>query len=233
LKPGEGLLFIHPALGRLPYRWISHGRDAENKPLPLVLFLHGAGERGSDNHRQLSHFIPELLEKAEGQGLAFHLLAPQCPENAQWVETDWSAPGHKMPNQPSRALALVMAILETWRQRPDVDPARVVLAGISMGGYGVWDLAARRREWFSAAIPICGGGDPSHAETLSALPLWAFHGDRDEEVPVHRTLEMIQAIRARGGDPRMTIFPGGGHDAWTPALRTPGLIPWMFEPTKG
>ena len=126
-----------------------------------------------------------------------------------------------------------MGILREWRQRSDIDSRHVILTGISMGAYGVWDLAARKREWFSAAVPICGGGDPSRAEVYSGLPLWAFHGDQDDVVPVGRTLEMIAAIRRHGGNPRMTIFPGGGHDAWTPALRTPGLIHWMFAPTHG
>jgi predicted peptidase len=109
-----------------------------------------------------------------------------------------------------------------------VDPARIYLTGLSMGGYGTWDLAARQPERFAAILPICGGGDEATAPRLAKLPIWCFHGDADTVVPVERSRTMIAAVRAAGGSPKYSELPGVGHDSWTPAYRDPAVLDWLF-----
>ncbi len=121
-------------------------------------------------------------------------------------------------------------ILREVEQKYPVDPARVYLTGLSMGGFGSWNLASRHPDWFAALVPICGGGDPSHAAELAKIPTWAFHGADDKVVPPSLSQQMIEAIRAAGGKPQYTELPGVGHDSWTPAYKDPnGVLPWMFE----
>ena len=119
----------------------------------------------------------------------------------------------KSPTEPS---ALVLDLIDTVASEYRIDKDRIYLTGVSMGGYGTWDLVARRPELFAAAIPVCGGGDPAQAEKLAKLPIWAFHGDADPLVPVERPRDMIAAIKKAGGEPKYTEYKGVGHDAWTP-----------------
>jgi predicted peptidase len=109
-----------------------------------------------------------------------------------------------------------------------VDPARIYLTGLSMGGYGTWDLAARQPERFAAILPICGGGDEATTARLAKLPIWCFHGDADTVVPVERSRTMIAAVRAASGSPKYSELPGVGHDSWTPAYRDPAVLDWLF-----
>jgi len=113
-----------------------------------------------------------------------------------------------------------------------IDPSRIYLMGISMGGYGTWDLAMRTPQRFAAAVPICGGGDPNHAKKLKGLPIWAFHGDSDTAVPTSRSRDMIQALKDIGEKPIYTELKNTGHDAWTPAINNPELIQWLFKQHK-
>src|SRR5690606_8210741 len=146
---------------------------------------------------------------------------PQCPAGGTWSDALWTRPGSPpMPEQPTEPLQAVIEILEkSLAELPGVDRDRVYLTGLSMGGYGSWELAARKPELFAAVVPICGGGDVKQAPRLAKLPIWAFHGAADDVVPVKCTQEMIEAIREAGGDPRYTEYPGVGHDSWTRTYR--------------
>jgi dienelactone hydrolase len=130
----------------------------------------------------------------------------------------------------------VIAALEDTLQREPIDPARISLTGLSMGGYGSWDLAARMPERFAAVLPICGGGDEATAAKIKDLPIWCFHGDADTAVRVERSRTMIEALRAAGGAPKYSELAGVGHDSWTPAYRDPDVLAWLFaqkKPAKG
>ena len=109
----------------------------------------------------------------------------------------------------------------------------MIVTGVSMGGYGTWQLAAHAPERFAAIAPICGGGNPAWAERLKRMPIWAFHGDEDEVVPLRETTSMIDAVRAVGGEPRLTIYPGVAHDSWTAAYATPELYEWLLAQRRG
>jgi len=124
-------------------------------------------------------------------------------------------------------------LIEALCKEYPIDKGRIYLTGLSMGGYGTWDLISRRPELFAAAIPVCGGGDPAQAEKLAKLPIWAFHGDADPLVPVERPRDMIAAIKKAGGEPKYTEYKGVGHDAWTPTYRDSKVLDWLFEQKKG
>ncbi len=211
----------------LPYRLLQP--DITPTPLPLVLLLHGAGERGDDNVSQLGNGAGEWLggEDARRRYPCIFVL-PQCPTTARWVEVDWSAPSHRIPAEPSRPLAAVQSLLSELAANLPVDATRVYVVGLSMGGYGTWDLISRTPQRFAAAVPICGGGDPLQAPGMASLPLWAFHGARDAVVSVERSRQMIRALRDLGATPRYTELPDVEHDAWNVAFAHPDLRPWLF-----
>jgi len=196
---------------------------------PVVLFLHGAGERGSDNAAQLK-FLPRwMAEPANRRRHPCLLIAPQCRADQAWAAIDWR---QKKPlplaERPTVDLAAAVAALDAVLASEPADPARVYLTGLSMGGFGSWDLAARAPGRFAAVMPICGGGDVAVAGRLAAVPLWCFHGDEDPLVPVGLSRSMVAAIAAAGGTPVYSEIVGVGHDSWTPAYRNPAVLDWLF-----
>jgi len=202
------------------------------KSWPLILFLHGAGERGSDNTRQLKYLpeqmaIPEYYEKHR----AF-VLAPQCPLDRTWSAIDMRTLTVSSSTEPAPEARAVLLLLDEVMEKHPIDRHRVYLTGLSMGGYGAWDLAARCPERWAAVVPICGGGDPATASRMKDLPIWAFQGAKDPVVPPERSREMAEAVRRAGGKPRYTEYPDVAHDSWTPAYRDPELLAWLFAQKK-
>jgi predicted peptidase len=212
------------------YRLLKPATVEPGKQYPLVLFLHGAGERGSDNELQLAYLPTWLAEEENRRRHPCFVVAPQCRADHKWVEIDWSDKS-SLPQQPEPTvdMAAAVAALDAVVQTEPVDPGRVYLTGISMGGYGSWDLAARMPERFAAVIPVCGGGDEATAPKLKALPIWCFHGDADRAVPVERSRTMVEAVKAAGGTVKYTEYEGVGHDSWTPAYRDPATLEWLFK----
>lgn len=213
----------------LAYRVLAPAGVKAGARYPLVLFLHGAGERGTDNLAQLKYLPAWLAEPANREAFPCFVVAPQCRPEKKWADVDWSS-GKSSPQKPVPTLDMLGAIaaLEETLRREPVDPARVYLTGLSMGGYGSWDLAARMPGRFAAVLPICGGGDEATAPKLAKLPIWCFHGDADQAVPVERSRSMIEALRAAGGEPRYSELAGVGHDSWTPAYRDRAVLDWLF-----
>jgi len=211
--------------GELPYRLLLP--DTMNGPAPVLIFLHGAGERGDDNRRQLAHGTDFLRRAASEFGCI--VVAPQCPANSSWAafeRVDGELILHDKLTQP---MELVNALVDSLADEYDVDPNRLYIMGLSMGGYGSWDAIARYPGKFAAAAPICGGGHPSMAHKMVDTPVWAFHGDDDNVVPVERSREMIQAIKDAGGEPKYTEYPGVNHGSWIPTFAEPELLPWIIS----
>ncbi len=212
------------------YRLLKPEKIEAGKEYPVVLFFHGAGERGNDNVNQLKYFPTWMAEPERRAKFPCFVIALQCPANQKWVDRPWD----KKTSQPmlaemSEPMRNAVEILDEVIAHNPVDKDRVYLTGMSMGGYGAWDLAARMPERFAAVAPICGGGDEKQAERLAKLPIWVWHGGADPVVPVERSRQMIEAIKKAGGSPKYTELPGVGHDSWTRAYTDPdGLIPWMF-----
>lgn len=199
---------------------------------PLVVFLHGAGERGRDNEKQLKYLPTWMAEPALRERHPCFLLAPQCREDERWVDISWADKKSTPQGPPTTDVLSVIAALNAVIAAEPVDPGRIYLTGLSMGGYGTWDLAARQPERFAAILPICGGGDEATAPRLAKLPIWCFHGDADSAVPVERSQTMIEALRAAGGTPKYSELAGVGHDSWTPAYRDPDVLAWLFAQKK-
>lgn len=179
------------------------------RPLPLVLSLHGAGERGDDINLVRVHGIPRRL--AAGAGLPFVVVAPQCATDQRW---DVGSLGR---------------LLDLVERTEDVDPDRVYVTGLSMGGRATWSLAIAYPDRFAAIAPICGAGDPSAACRIACVPVWAFHGALDPVVPLERSVEMVEALRASGGDVRFTVYPDAEHDSWTRAYENDHLYEWLLS----
>ena len=143
--------------GSLPYRILSPVTIKAGARYPLVLFLHGAGERGTDNQSQLIHGGPVFLDPNNREKYPAFVVFPQCPENKRWVEVDWSDPNpHHQPKDPSVPMSLVLELLPSLEKSLPINPSRIYVIGLSMGGFGTWDIAARHPDWFAAAVPICG-----------------------------------------------------------------------------
>ncbi len=202
--------------------------------VPLVLFLHGAGERGDDPWQVNRHFVTQIVEPEFRERFPCYVVAPQCPREKTWSAATWSLPDSEaMPPEPTEPMRAAIEILERYLKLPGVDHSRVYLTGLSMGGFGSWELAARHPERFAAVIPICGGGDESQAKRLAGLPIWAFHGAEDRVVPAARSRDLVEAIRRAGGTPKYTEYAETGHDSWSQTYRDPdGALAWMFAQSK-
>ena len=219
--------FAVPGEGTLLYRQhLAPGLPPDAK-IPLVIFLHGIGERGNDNQAQLKHAVLDLITFADANGGAV-VVAPQCPKNELWVNTDFKALAHSMPAEPAAPMKLVLALIDSLTASLPVDPDRVYVTGLSLGGFGTWDIIQRRPKLFAAAIPVCGGGDTALASAIKHIPVWIFHGDADTEIKVSRARDMEAALKTAGGNVKYREYPGVGHDCWTPTYADPDVLKWMF-----
>lgn len=204
---------------------------------PLVLSLHGAGERGNDNAAQLKHDVSKMWadDSIQNKHPGF-VLAPQCPINDKWVDVDWALGPYDQSKVPiSDEMQAVIAILDSLGREFSLDSNRIYVTGISMGGYGAFDIVTRFPNRFAAAYPICGAGDPKRAPAIAMLPLWAIHAADDPTVPVAGSRNMINAMKSAGGQPKFTEYPISqkiGHSAWVPAAKEPGLVAWLYSQVR-
>lgn len=197
---------------------------------PVVLFLHGAGERGDDNVMQLKYLPTWMIEPANRERYPCFLIAPQCRTDGRWADVAWAArESSPQASSPTTDMAAAIAALDAVLDREPADATRIYVTGLSMGGFGTWDLAARTPERFAAILPICGGYDERTAARIVALPTWVAHGDADKAVPVERSRSMVAALKAAGGMPTYVEMPGVGHDSWTPTYRDPAALDWLFR----
>jgi predicted peptidase len=217
---------------KLPYRLLKPIDYDPQQKYPLVIFLHGAGERGDDNQKQLVHGMNDFASDEVMAKYPAFVMAPQCHEGRKWSEVDWSAKSSKLPEQISPALATTLKAAEALQKEFAIDANRVSITGLSMGGYGAWDALSRRPEMFAAAAIICGGGDPAYAAKMKDVPIWVFHGDDDKAVPVGRSREMVEALKAAGATPKYTEYPGVGHNSWARTYADPALYEWLFAQSR-
>lgn len=202
---------LHVKLDYLLYLPKDYGKE-QDKKWPLILFLHGAGERGSDVNVVKKHGPPKLVQgDQETPAKQFIVVSPQCPEGRWW--------------QPQEVIALLDEITEKYK----VDQDRVYLTGLSMGGFGTWDTAMRFPDRFAAIAPICGGGEPRRVGAIKKMPTWVFHGEKDNVVPIAQSEEMVDALKRAGGDPKFTRYPEANHDSWTVTYNNPELYAWFLE----
>ncbi len=214
------------------YRLAAPEKTEEGKAYPLVLFLHGAGERGADNKAQLKHGAMAILKGAATLDEPVYLIAPQCPKE-QW----WSAPRKDRlrlldAGGKNSLLDAVLALVEETAKTHPIDRKRIYLTGLSMGGFGSFDMLIRSPETWAAAIPICGAGDPGKVKNFKHVPIRIFHGGADNVVPPAGSKLMGDALENAGADVKLTLYPGVGHNSWTKTYSDPTVIQWLFSQTK-
>ncbi len=179
---------------------------------PFMLFLHGAGERGNDLEMLKKHGPPRLI--AEGKDFPFIIVSPQCPPGIRW--------------KTNTLIALIDEIIKNY----NVDEDRIYVTGLSMGGYGTWKLANEIPERLAAVIPICGWGDPWTICEIGDLPVWAFHGEKDNVVPVQRSKDLVDALKRCNANVNFTIYPDAEHDSWTKTYDNPQIYEWLLKQNK-
>jgi len=198
----------------LPREYDSQG----GKRWPLILFLHGAGERGTNLQRVAIHGPPSLVK--QGRSFPFIIVAPQCPEDERWQNDS------------------LLKLLEHVMAELKVDAGRVYLTGLSMGGYGTWKLALAHPEKFAAIAPICGGGEyidalpasRTKAAALRSLPVWAFHGAKDSVVPPEESQRMVNALKKIGvKEVNLTVYPEADHNSWAETYNNPEFYEWLLK----
>jgi len=214
---------------RLLYRLLKPMDYDSQEKYPLVVFFHGAGERGDDNHRQLVHGMNEFASDQMMEKYPCFVAAPQCPQGVQWVDTPWTADKHSMPDQPTAPMRLSVELLPVLDKEFSIDPRRIYVMGLSMGGFGAWDAVQRHPNRFAAVVSVCGGGDLARAADIAHIPVWLFHGDSDGVVKTKRSRDMIDALKRAGGSPRYTEYPNTGHDSWSATYSNPEMYDWLFS----
>lgn len=237
-SPYEKKRFIQGA-DTLNYRLLMPEHFDPGEEYPVVLFLHGAGERGSDNEKQLTHGSGLFTKPVNRGAFPAIVLLPQCPGDAYWaqVAVDRSSYPINLEFQyekgPTRPMQLVMDLIRSYQGESYTDDDRIYVMGLSMGGMGTFEILSRMPDTFAAAIPICGGGDPdSVASYAGKVPLWVFHGAQDIVVAPEESLRMVAELLYQGAAPGFTLYDSYNHNSWDGAFAEPGLLPWLFSHSK-
>ena len=184
----------------------------KSEKLPLLIFLHGMGERGADLNKLKVHGPPSFLDQKTD--FPFICISPQCPDTVYWNED------------------LLLPFYEEIMTKYPVDKSRIYLTGLSMGGFGTWASIIAKPDLFAAAAPICGGGDPSKVEAIKEMPIWVFHGAKDDVVPLVRSEEMVNSLKKLGSKVKFTIYPEAFHNSWTETYNNPELYEWFLSHQK-
>jgi predicted peptidase len=228
--------FVSSSGDSLPYRLLRPENEKTGAKYPLVLFLHGAGERGNDNERQLVHGAQMFLNPVNSEKHPAFVLIPQCPSDAYWAYT--SRPGSFSPaempvgQELSPVFKSLKELLDTYLALSQVDKNRIYVIGLSMGGMGTYDMAIRFPELFAVAVPICGTVNPDRLADARKVKFRIFHGDADNIVTVEGSRMAYKALKTAGADVEYIEFPGCGHDSWTSAFNYPGFMDWLFAQKK-
>ncbi len=237
----EKRTFVHPKGDSLLYRILYPENYDRNQKYPLVIFLHGAGERGNDNEKQLTHGADLFLNQENRENFPAIVVFPQCPEDKYWInisireelfgkgDPDFS----QSLEAPSRQLELVHALTKQIIKKEKVDTKRQYIMGLSMGSFGTFEALGRWPKKYAAAIAICGGGNLELAKKYAPhTAIWITHGSKDDVVPVELSRRVHQVLRDHHADVKFTEFPQANHNAWDPTFAIPELLPWLFSKHK-
>lgn len=228
--------FISSRGDTLPYRLLCPEKIEPGKKYPLVLFLHGAGERGTDNEKQLVHGGQMWLNPVNRENYPAFVVAPQCPKTGYWAYSKRPASFYpaKMPADVplSPVFRTVKELLDSYLAMPQVDKSRIYVMGLSMGGMGTFDMAIRYPDIFAAAIPICGTVNPTRLKAAKGVRFRIFHGDADNVVPPESSREAYKALKEARIDVEYIEFPGCNHGSWNPTFNYPDFMQWLFSQKK-
>ena len=232
----ERKVYVSERGDSLLYRLLVPENLDENGKYPLVVFLHGAGERGSDNEKQLTHGGQMFLNPVNREKYPAYVLFPQCPEDGYWAygARPSSFESADMPQSPefTAVFRTLKELIDSYAARQDVDRRRIYIMGLSMGGMGTFDMACRYPDMFAAAIAICGTVNPSRLAVAKDVKFRIFHGDADNVVPVDGSRNAYRALKAAGADVEYIEFPGCNHGSWNPAFCYPDFMEWLFSCRK-
>lgn len=223
----------------LPYRLLLPENFDPAQSYPLVVFLHGRGESGRDNRKQLVHGSSIFLADSFRRKHPAIVVFPQCAANDYWsnVHTLANENGKRsfyfVPDgPPSRSMQLLLGLLDNLQQQFQIKKDQVYAMGLSMGGMGTFELVRRKPGLFAAAIPICGGAHPATARSVRKVKWWVFHGAKDDVVLPHFSEQMVEALQKQKASVRFTLYPNANHNSWDPAFAEPGLLDWLFAQRK-
>ena len=218
----------------LNYRLLTPVTVEAKKEYPLVIFLHGAGERGSDNEKQLIHGSQIFLNPATQEKFPAYVLFPQCPEDAFWGYQKYPGAFDKLSvdGEMSSVFKAVHELILEYINMPSIDDSRVYIMGLSMGGMGTYDMVSRFPDLFAAAVPICGAIAPGRIAAAKDVKFRIFHGDADTVVPVECSRRAYRELKAAGADVEYFEFAGCTHGSWNPAFNVPDFMEWIFAQKK-
>jgi predicted peptidase len=225
----------------LRYRLLTPVNYDTHKAYPLIIFLHGSGERGSDNAAQLLHGGDLFLKDSIRKDFPAFVVFPQCPQNESWApfklkrDSTGKVTGADFPADapPARPGVLVKALIDSLLATGKIDAKRVYIGGLSLGGMGTFDMLARYPGLFAAAFPICGAGNVQTVPVFAGkVPVWIFHGGADPVVPVAFSRNYYLELKKLNAEVKYTEYPGVGHNSWDNAFAEPGLVPWLFQHHK-
>ncbi len=225
----------------LLYR-ILYPKDYEKgNKYPLVLFLHGAGERGQDNEKQLAHGASLFLKEENRERFPSIVVFPQCPEERYWIDisirSELRGKGdpdfYQTKESPSEELTMVNDLVKHIVKSEKVNKKRLYLMGLSMGGFGVFETLGRWPKKYAAAVAICGGGNLSLAKKYAKnTAVWIAHGAKDDIVPIELSEKIYRQLDDLGADVKFTVYPEANHNSWDPTFENPELLPWLFSHKK-
>ncbi|MEH6406233.1 MAG: alpha/beta hydrolase-fold protein [Leeuwenhoekiella sp.] len=222
----------------LNYRILYPENFSESETYPLLLFLHGAGERGSDNESQLAHGSSQFLDSLTRKIYPAIVIFPQCKKDDYWANVDIDRStkpltiNFKTGEKPTKSLDLVEKLLDSIKNQPFINKNQLYVGGLSMGGMGTYEMLYRNPNTFAAAFAICGAGDPATAKTYANnTPLWVFHGAQDDVVNPQYSVDMVTALLAAGAHPRFNLYDTANHNSWDSAFAEPDFLSWLFSKT--
>lgn len=220
----------------LPYRILYPQNFKKNQKYPLLIVLHGAGERGNENQLQLTHGASLFVQDDVRKKFPAIVIFPQCPTDSYWSNVTIETEGEKRnfmfheDGAPTKAMLSLISLIDDLSKQSYVDQHRIYIGGLSMGGMGTFELLARTPKLFAAAFVICGGGHPDTVKAYAKrVPVWIFHGAKDDVIPLSSSEIMVNALKDAGAKPKFTIYPDAEHDSWTQAFAEPELLPWLFS----
>ena len=225
-------IFTSNEKNKLPYRLKSPSQPKANQKYPLTIFLHGSGERGSDNEAQLRNGVLSFLEPNDNPGRDGFLLVPQCPAGERWSEVEYTKPVVFQPSATKPMQALMELIDKILLENPNIDRDRIYLCGLSMGASGAYDLMSRKPELFAAAIPVCGAADIDRVSDWKHIPVWIFHGRRDDIVPVYYSRNVNDKLKSLKVKTKYTEYKTLRHNCWDQAFYQSETLDWLFDQKK-
>ncbi len=225
--------YVNSKGNKLKYRLLTPDYDTISK-YPLLIFLHGSGERGNDNEAQLKWGVSNFATDQAMSLRPTFVIAPQCPENEQWANFDTNSKNRelKLNPSPSKSMRLLIDLIHEFIKNHPVDINKIYITGLSMGGYGTYDAIQRNPNLFAAAVPVCGAGDSSKANSIAHIPIWIFHGALDTAVDPLYSMNMVKALVDAGSNPGFTLYPQVGHFSWLKAYTDPNMIAWLYRQSK-